>query len=992
MLNYRIKHLAYIGGLAFSLYANTTQKRLWHYVAGPDISKLGNLVEPNTGNRAALYSWVDEGKHTTTLLVGTKNLRGDHCIRKMVYSLSQPGTPEYSLPFTIGNELIPRNIFRSPEGVVYLIANNGNKGNDRKGGVWASLDNGTSWEKVGNHINDGHIAFYTKLLNNQKTTIIRVGVPGRESTEIVVTDIDSALENYKEEIQYSGCFDPKSISSKDQFRVYKVASFTTVSDGATGSVAADSSATEQVGEVVVGHDGAIQYGLPILSAKMVRTEVEPTEPVGCRDALVINKIDLKKMVTNLEAAKTKNCERLCGELNFYKENPMYFKLQAFYDKQIEYVNKIIKYSYDNTSSNDPNSLPALREEKDKIHNNELGILQNSKSALEALIEASKKVGCSNVSKFKAFIDEYKTELTKVEQQITDKKQEIDNHASTMVDACDKTPDPTFVQQLEMNLLGQKCDYNRCVATYDNSGFIVSADKGNTTVSDVLNCNPVNHDTQIFTHHSYSQPQEVIAQSDGSMAVVSGGNHIDISTDKSVSGDCQNIKNTSFYKCKTERVMITGVHPTLCLSDDATTKNPPYNGMFLALGQHSETKTASLGLYMAPIATEISNKYCWLSKNEIHGKLTGEPTAKVIWWLQKKASNSDSYDDIPAVDNNKKNVITIKLDNNKTLTVYIGELDKQGKKEILINNNIGRKEAYRLMASTVVGGFVCDRMNNDPGKILSSTYKNIGVSTKDVSLIANVANGLKVDNSDSLCPRDKNVWQVDNIKKVINDPEKNSPVNSEIVNTNENDSEDLKGYNEETKKFIQDVKNEISVIQKETANSTNNANQRVINNINVNGSNNSFTSKQTVDTNVTQTLSQASTNAIKNEIKEIVRSALDKYVESCNENESDEKLTEGATKAIIEKLATNKDKLVGLAKVINQPQVVSKVIDQVIEEEIQKPKKHHGIWKKLEKIGKDIVRKGVLTVGKEVVKRFIPVSGKIVDKYVDPFIKKITKAK
>ena len=750
----KILSLSCIGGLTFSLCVNAQQgQRKWRYVAAPSTQELGGmLVDPNRGNRAALCSWVDEDEHTTTLLVGVKDKDGA-TINKIIYSLTQPDTMINEKTNIQLKGLIPRNIFRSPEKVLYLAANNGKSGVAARGEVWVSI-NGQNWLKLGDYRNDGHITFSVKTIGGNETTVVQVKMPGTESTDIITTDDEINLKEYLRKKHKSIAASqndnsPKQLSSTNKWFI-----------GITTTNSEPESA-ESIGENLVSPQGIISQEVPILSGYQVKTKIDDQVLNDCMHAINRSSPDLaeicSKVQDNTNCTKTYNNNK--EKINELEESKQDINRHITDLLSLEADNTLNWFNFFGHVSTRTEQIDALATLDNHQSNNKKDTndaLTKFKSISAVLLDDfNNRRDYDTLSKQKSNID---LKLYKQQQIIY----QIDNQQEKLriadKKACDQAPKPEYIDRLNRTLIGDQNrhnNYDSCVVTYDNSGFIASRyQENNNYLSELHTCGKVTEVNLPKYIGQYDQPQEVIAQNNGSIAIVNNGNEIKITNNvKASSSDCQKVDYTAFGPCSINRVMITGIHPTLAWShsDTATiTASKRYNGIFLALGQTPTTRSDNrLGVYLTPIDIEATRECHKKSKViNLGGTLTGEPAAKVIWWWQKEDSKG-SFQNIEATktESNKEETIEIKsYATNQNITVYIGEFDENGKKQIptYTTNSTGK---YRLMASTVIGGFLCDRNNND-SEIISSYHEAIGSPTAVIEVTDKCIEPIKVKNKQS----------------------------------------------------------------------------------------------------------------------------------------------------------------------------------------------------------------------------------------------------
>ena len=279
-------------------------------------------------------------------------------------------------------------------------------------------------------------------------------------------------------------------------------------------------------------------------------------------------------------------------------------------------------------------------------------------------------------------------------------------------------------------------YRHCIVTYDNTGLILT--KRTKNDSDLVN---IYHGPVKVISKNYSNPivvanpQEVVAQYDGFMAVTEtkSNNSVIHIKPPSKDGQVSNFITTNVFadsdKDNIKRVMITGVNPLDWHSNKEARAR--YNGKLLAIGQSYSTKSneALLKLYTQPTLPVI--RYVRLGDfDAIKYSITGEPYAKVRYWWHRVDSNSDF---VPLTLNDIQN-------NNKLHIVDKGEvrLDENGNYLETTYLPI-QSGTYRLIASAVVGGFYCDHDTNGSIGIAAGNPVNIQSNVPEPPLEWSLAN-------------------------------------------------------------------------------------------------------------------------------------------------------------------------------------------------------------------------------------------------------------
>ena len=626
----------------------------WHEVSS--ITTKDKLVQANQGGRAALCSWVNESDSKTTLLVGIKNTGGKCGISKLIYSLDKHE------PIVTAAEIdlkgfIPRTILRTSSGTLYLVANSGTD---------------SDWLE---HWSDPNAK------GKLKERLIRPEVLLESLLGGVWISIDDG-NNWIElngvgnkaimNAGYIACHRPAGISIASNDTVIRVGGAGISSTEITCFDNKESAEQYQkITERRRKDDVAINSRLQgidsthylVISTVFDKIQGNPigNDPLLTRiGELPINSdgTDSQRSTirfnygTNGQGCHARHGRQWTGAIDVGFGTPIFD----------DYCNKLNVQTIMSKAGRDcgANSNPKFN-----YH-----------------------YGDTNVKCFPNGYYYYENR---------DSSGELKEHGSS--NGKNDTKDK----------------YHNCVVTYDNTGlFLTKLTSQNPQKQHVVEAyfNKIDQDLKKPSGlKTFLNPQEVVAQYDGFMAVVTQGKLVHIRK-SSLDSKSHPFGETIFDSNNIERVMIAGVNPL----DWHSIRNDKerYNGRLIAIGQlHDELR---IKLYMQATQPSIKLKTIDDTQTVIAYKITGEPYAKIKYWWQK----ADNGQFAPLTRNNIDSIV----DKGEI------DLDKNGCRESTTSYRPNASGKYRLITSAVVGGFYVDIDTEQPN--------NIGISSEVTDVTVNQA--------------------------------------------------------------------------------------------------------------------------------------------------------------------------------------------------------------------------------------------------------------
>jgi hypothetical protein len=620
----------------------TDNKASWRQVA-PHI-KLDPLVEANIGGRAALCSWVEENK--TTVLVGTKNKDGKHGIKKLVYSLGEQEPKDTDSEIEL-EKFIPRTILRTNSGILYLTANSGIDDD------WSEY-----WEKN------------SRLITAPKS--LKGGVWASVDNGNSWTELIEEYGWFKDKLKIDLNTKHYNIMNAGYIACYKQVDTTTAIDNSS---------------IRVG--GA---GVKSIEITCFKDKVDADKYKDIVDKLLNDiKSDFKHSLLKLDE---KHYFVISVAVDFKKsalrkdnsfQNPLLVRIGELPTEIGGTILKdnILRFNYFSANT---------RKKKSGLH------LGGSTDSLGDLYAAGTPLFDNSNPEHLITTEQY----LRVDKIMGQFAQQSKNTNLTIPADCYKLPTEKTV------VINGK--YRHCTVSYDNTGLILTgkwqpSNKSNDDATVPFDGVSVYFDSVAQTKFNqkyaktFNRPQEVVAQHKGFMAVTAqDGNDLQV-----------HIANKNSFEANAEpfdkkfnasRIMITGVNHLGWYSEKSDIEK--YNGRLLALGQSdSESygkfdkerrKSTLLKLYMRPTQVKIEND-CALIKNTI----TGEPYAKIKYWLQRSDSDKgfSSITQKQAIEGNSPSIV-------KSATLTLNEYGIAEIKYTALTSGY-----YRLVASAVIGGFYCD---------------------------------------------------------------------------------------------------------------------------------------------------------------------------------------------------------------------------------------------------------------------------------------------
>jgi hypothetical protein len=630
--------------LTVDVRATIDNDPLWRQVSSIDLK--ADLVEANIGGRAALCSWVEKNK--TTVLVGVKskhpvdikNKNKIYSIKKLVYSL---GNQEPIITDTdISLEFIPRTILRTSSGILYLTAN-------------TAIN--SAWRD--------HFDIKDVKSTSFEQQRIRLASPESLNGGVWVS-----IDNGDKWVELT------DISGKGIMNAGYIASYKPI--GTNGTV--DETA------VRVGGAGISSREIICFKNENSANEHDNNKKSGSSRIQKLDDTHYFVISTVFDKIQGKASDdpiiTRIGELpiDYYGMDSGKSAIRFSYVIDSYGCHgggrdhaKVAKLGFETPIFDTPCSATDTIKTEDRQLGTDCRVKIKGSDSPKYLYHYGNTNGCFPDGYWRIIHRNHKGEL---DPFVSDQGKGYKNDYDSDNDSKNPTKDK----------------YRNCVVSYDNSGLFLtkihlSKEKQNTenTVEAYLGAIG---DAKAPGKY-FSNPQEVVAQYNGFMAIADSQQQIYIKSSRTD----DDFHVTNFDTGALGRVMIAGVQPLDWHSTEDEIAR--YNGRLIAFGQLRNKFLVKL--YMRATTAEIS--YTTVGDKEaLDYKITGEPYAKVkLWW--QKANEEDIFTELTYEKINANDVSIV-----DSSEIIIGKDGIFNSTEPYLPKAIGN---YRLIASAVVGGFYCD---------------------------------------------------------------------------------------------------------------------------------------------------------------------------------------------------------------------------------------------------------------------------------------------